>query len=189
MTPSHILQYPNKSLRKLPRLATRPPTVTTTLSTMPRTPLGPKSANARVLKKRKTSRKELSPHKRSMIEGMHVASIPPCEISRLTEIPYTTVQSTLQLLPSRSKRQSLPRSGRPSKLTKVLKRNIIRYCRQNPKATYATVKRELALDCSHMTIARIVKKQGIKNWLAKKRPILTKEHAKKRYEWCKARKD
>jgi hypothetical protein len=47
----------------------------------------------------------------------------------------------------------------------------------------------LDLDCGFRTIARIVKKQGIKNWLAKKRPILTKEHAKKRYEWCLARKD
>jgi hypothetical protein len=29
------------------------------------------------------------------------------------------------------------------------------------------------------------KKQGIKKWLAKKRPILTEEHAKQRYKWCK----
>jgi len=167
----------------------RPLTVTTTLFTMPCTPLGPKSANACVLKNQKTSKKELSPHKRSMIEGMHLASIPTCEISRLTSIPESTIRSTLKLLPSRVKGKSLPRSGRPSKLDRVIKRNIIWYCRQNPKATYATVIRELALDCSHDTIACIVKKEGIKSWLAKKRPILTKEHTKKCYKWCKARKD
>ena len=40
---------------------------------------------------------------------------------------------------------------------------------------------------SHRTIARIIKKQGIKKWLAKKRPILKDEHAKSRYEWYKER--
>ena len=152
---------------------------------MPRTPLGPKSANACVLKNQKTSKKELSPHKHSMIEGMHLASISTCEISRLTSTPESTIQSTFKLLPSRVKEKSLPRSGRPSKLNKVIKHNIIPYCRQNPKATYATVIRELALDYSHNTIVCIIKKEGIKSWLAKKQPILTKKHAKKCYKYCK----
>jgi hypothetical protein len=116
---------------------------------MQRTPLGPKSANARVLRKNKTSRKELSPHKRSLIEGMYLASIPNCDISRLTQTPESTVRSTVQLLSTRPKGNSLLRSGRPSKIDRVIKRNIIRYCRQNVKATYAKVKQELDLNCSY----------------------------------------
>ena len=116
---------------------------------------------------------------------MHLASISKCKISKLTQIPKSTVHETIQLIPTRPKGNSLKRSGRPPKLDKVLKRNVIRYCRQNVKATYAQVKQELGLDCSVKTIARIVKKQGIKKWLAKKRPILTEEHAKQRYKWCK----
>ena len=145
---------------------------------MQRTPLSSKSANARIFKKRKTSRKELSPHKRAVIEGMHLASISKCKISQLTWVPETTVRETIQLIPARSKGTSLKRSGRPPKLDKVLKQNVIRYCRQNVKATYAQVKQELVLDSSEKTIACIVQKQGIRKWLAKKRPILTEQYAK-----------
>jgi hypothetical protein len=37
-------------------------------------------------------------------------------------------------------------------------------------------------------IVCIVRKQGIKKWLAKKRPILTEQNAKERYKWCKERR-
>jgi len=175
---------------RIARFATRLPNntfFTHHYSAMPRTPLAPKSANARVLKKPKTSRKELSPHKCAIIKGMHLASTPNCEISRLTKTPESTVRATLKLLPARPKGRSRPRSGRPPKLNKVTKRNIIRFVRENVKATYAQVKLELSLDCSEQTIATVVKKMGIKKWMAKKRPILMEEHARKRYKWCKER--
>lgn len=152
-----------------------------------RTPLGPKSANARVFKKSQTPKKDLSPHKRSVIKGMYLASLRNCEIARLTKTPESTVWSTIRLIPSRPKGKSRHRSGRPPKIDRVTKQNIIRYCQHNVKTTYARVKQELALDCSHRTIARIVKKQGIKKWLAKKRPILTEQHTRQRYKWCKER--
>jgi hypothetical protein len=38
-------------------------------------------------------------------------------------------------------------------------------------------------------IKKILKKHGISNWRAKKRPFLIEEVARKRYLWCKARKD
>jgi hypothetical protein len=115
---------------------------------MPCTLLGPKSANAHALKKPKTSRKELSSHKHTIIEGMHLASIPNCKISCLTKVSESTVCATLKLLLAQLKGKSLQRNGRPSKLDKVTKRNIIRFVRQNVKATYAQVKHELSLDCS-----------------------------------------
>ncbi|KAH0543400.1 hypothetical protein FGG08_002258 [Glutinoglossum americanum] len=52
----------------------------------PRTPLGPKSANARVQKKDKTTGIELSPRKRSVIEGLHKAG---CSIKSISEIEHT----------------------------------------------------------------------------------------------------
>jgi hypothetical protein len=89
------LQYPDKSFRKFAHLAMHPLTVPPTLFMMPRTSLSPKSTNVRILKKKKTSKKELLPHKCSMIEGMHLASVPTCEISRLTQIPESTIRSTI----------------------------------------------------------------------------------------------
>jgi transposase len=151
----------------------------------PRTPLGLRSANPRVQKKSKTSKIELSPHKRSVIEGLHKAGCSVKDIVEIEKMPRSTIRDTLKLLTARPKGQSLPRSGRPSTLTRVEKRAIIHFCRENVKATYSEVKQQLQLSCSHRTIARIVRKQGIKKWLAKKRPILTKEMAKARLEWCR----
>jgi transposase len=151
----------------------------------PRTPLGPRSANSRVHKKSKTSKIELSPHKHSVIEGLHKAG---CSIKDIVEIEKgsrSTVRDTLKLLATRPKGQSLPRSRRPSTLTRVEKCAIIRFCYENVKATYSEVKQKLQLSCSLRTIGHIVRKQGIKKWIAKKRPILTKEVAKARLKWCR----
>jgi transposase len=150
----------------------------------PRTPPGPRSANAHVQKKSKVSGIELSPHKRSVIEGLHKAGCSVKSISEIENTPRSTVRDTIKFLDVRPKGQSLSRSGRPPTLTKVEKRSIIRFCRKNVKATYLEVKQQLQLSCSLSTIRRVVRKQGIKKWLAKKRPILTKEAAKARLAWC-----
>jgi transposase len=120
-------------------------------------------ADTRIEKKTKTRRRELSPHRRAMIEGMHLAKLSSREIARLMQIPNSTVRETIKRIPLRSNGQSLPRSGRPPKIDRAAERNILRYCRQNAKVTYAQIKRELALDCDHRTIARLLKKHGIKN--------------------------
>jgi transposase len=146
----------------------------------PRTPLGARSVNARDQKKSNTFRIELSPHKCSVIEELHKAGCSVKDIMEIENTPRSTVRDTLKFLNARPKGQSLPRSGRPSILTRVEKHAIIRFCCENVKATYAEVKQELQLNCSLITIHRIVKKQGIKKWLAKKRPILTKKVAKAR---------
>jgi transposase len=155
----------------------------------PRTPLGPKNANARVQKKAKASGIELSPHKRSVIEGLHKAGCSATSISEIENTPRSTVRDTIKFLSARPKGQSLPRSGRPPTLTRVEKRAIIRFARENVKATYLQIKQELQLNCSLTTIRRVVRKQGIKKWLAKKRPILTKEAAKARLAWCRERRE
>ncbi|KAI9766738.1 MAG: hypothetical protein M1840_006382 [Geoglossum simile] len=128
----------------------------------PCTPLGPASANARVQKKNKTSRLELSPHKRSVIEGLHKAGCFAQRISEIEDTLHSTVCDTVKLLNTRPKGHSLPRSGRPPILTKVEKRSIIRFVHENVKATYAQVKQQLQLNCSYDTIRRIVRKLGIK---------------------------
>jgi transposase len=155
----------------------------------PRTPLGAVSTNARVSKKNKTPRLELSPHKRSVIEGLYKAGCSVQCIAEIENTPPSTIYDTIKQLNTRPKGYSLPCSGRPPILTRVEKRSIIRFVRENVKATYTEVKQELQLNCSLITIRRIVKKQGIKKWLAKKRPILTKEHAKAHLAWCRERRE
>jgi hypothetical protein len=99
-----------------------------------RTPLGPINTNARVQKKSKTPRLELSPHKRSVIEGLHKAGCSVKSISEIEKTPCSTIRDTLKFLDTRPKGHSLPRSGRPPTFTKVEKRSIIYFVCQNVKA-------------------------------------------------------
>jgi transposase len=110
-----------------------------------------------------------------VIEGLHKGGCSVKDIMEIEEIPRSTVRDTLKLFTTRPKGHSLCRSGRPHTLTKGEKHSIIRFCHENVKATYTEVKQRLLLNCSLRTICRIVQKQGIKKWIAKKRPILTKE--------------
>ena len=155
----------------------------------PRTPLGTANTNVHIQKKSKTSKLELSPHKRSMIEGLHKAGCSMQAISKIENTPYSTVRDTLKLLPVRPKGYSLLRSGRTPILNKVEKRAIIRFVRENVKASYLEVKQKLQLSCSISTIRRIVRKMGIKKWLAKKRPVLIKEVVRACLAWCRERKN
>jgi transposase len=127
----------------------------------PRTPLGPRNANARVQKKIKGPGSELSPHKRSVIEGLHKAG---CFISHIVEIektPPSMVRNTIRNLNTRPTGHSLPRPGRPPTLSRVEKHSIIHFIRTKPKTTYFEVRQELQLDCSLRTIGRIAREQGI----------------------------
>jgi len=128
----------------------------------PRTPLGPKNANARVQKKAKTSGIELSLHKRSVIEGLHKAGCSAKSISEIENMPRSTVRDTIKFLNLRPKEQSLPHSEHPPTLTRAEKPSIIYFCHENVKVTYLKIKQKLQLSCSLSTIHRIVKKQGIK---------------------------
>jgi hypothetical protein len=144
----------------------------------PRTPLGSKSTNPCIQKKNKTSKIELSPHKCSVIKGLHKAGCSVKNIMEIENTPRSTVHDTVKLFTTRPKGHSLPRSRCPSTLTRVEKRAIIRFCHENVKATYNKVKQQLQLSCSLRTIACVVRKQGIKKWIVKKWLILTKEMAR-----------
>ena len=50
------------------------------------------------------------------------------------------------------------------------------------------LKSEAAISRSNATLYRILRNEGITNWICKKRPYLSEEVAKKRYEWVQARK-
>jgi len=58
---------------------------------------------------------------------------------------------------------------------------ILRIVRSNPKITYAVLKLEAGVKVYKSTLYRLLKEEGITNWLAKKRPLLTPEVVKKRF--------
>lgn len=57
--------------------------------------------------------------------------------------------------------ETLPRSGRPSKLTERDARVILREVRREPTQTYKTIMDRLGFDVSQATVYRLLKKHGI----------------------------
>ena len=76
------------------------------------------------------------------------------------------------------------RSGRPGVLSDCDRRQIIKYARINPRLTYTQLGTEARVLCGQSTLYRTLENYGFTNWLAKKRPLLTPEVAKKRLDWC-----
>lgn len=94
-----------------------------------RTPLAPCDGNRGI-------NKELKPILRAQISMGKAVGFTHEQIGALPFLTPATVSTTLQRNPLRNDFKSLPRSGRPSTLTRHDKRLILRIIRKNPKITY-----------------------------------------------------
>ena len=149
---------------------------------MLRTPLGPHSGNSR-------RGPELTPYQRGKIIGAASLGRTPTQIAEVENWPISTIKSTIELDPERNDGQSKSRSGRPKLYNDRDERSILRQVRLFPKCTYADVRNACAITLCDSTLKTILKKFGITNWRAKRRPELTEEVAAKRLAWCLVRKD
>jgi hypothetical protein len=132
-----------------------------------------------------SQRREYTDFERGTVYGLHLAGKSEREIHALTKIPKSSVHDILQN-PQPDKNA---RTGRPKKLSKRSERLILRTVKLSPKISYTKLKKRCQLDVSDDTIRRLLHDHNIKKWLAKKRPKLTNEYAKKRFEWAVAYKD
>lgn len=80
---------------------------------------------------------------------------------------------------------SLPRTGRPQKLTHRERRYIIRLVRRRPKIAYKALVSEIDTKVSHRTIRRVLRQHNLRKWRSMKRIKLTKEGAKERLSFAK----
>jgi len=147
-----------------------------------RTPLASISGNRR-------RHGELSPYERGFIAGQVAAGASKTSIASSLSCHRNTIDYTLQKSTSRENGESLPRSGQPKSYTERDERSILRIIRTNPKITLKKLKEEVEGDFSRWTLARIFDKYNIKKWMAAKRLMLKKEHAKLRLQWAKDRID
>jgi hypothetical protein len=66
----------------------------------------------------------------------------------------------------------------------VFERNLLRFVRINPKATYQKVCDTLDTTLANRTLCGILTKHSITSWRAKKRLFLQKEYVKRSQFWC-----
>ncbi len=123
---------------------------------MLRTPLAQISGNH-------VRRTELTPYQRGVIIGAHSAGASPGRISKLSNLPDSTVRTTLKKAAEREDGQSRPRSGRPAMLSARDTRHLIRIARVNPRISYKELKIQAGLACSRTTIYRALKSYELIN--------------------------
>jgi hypothetical protein len=120
---------------------------------------------------------ELSAYVRSSITSIATVGTSQRQISRILGILRTTIQDTIHLIDARDVNKSLPRSGCPRAYTDRDERHVLYIIRREPKIRWRCLRLSLPLDISLSTFKRLVRKYGIRKWLAKKRPELTEHHA------------
>jgi hypothetical protein len=146
-----------------------------------RTPLGSISGN-------RPRGLEISPYIRGQIKGQANRGATQASIAKDLNLVKSIVQYTLQQDELRNNGQSLPRKPRGKSYTDSEERLLLRHIHLNPKDTYKQVITACNLSCKPTTVKKILKKHGISNWRAKKRPELTEAHALARLAWCLVRK-
>ena len=145
---------------------------------MQRAPLTPIDSNRR-------PGSQLSNDLKSVLYGRALAGQTTSEIARAESLDRRTVQAALRRVRICGVVTAAPRSGRLRKHNERDDRIILRTARVMPKITYAKLKSEVGLDLSRSTYNRILRKNGITNWLAKKRPLLHTTHARLRLAFAR----
>jgi len=130
-------------------------------------------------------RQPLTPFLRGYIEKGSVNNESPADIAIELNIPRSTVYRTLQFNYLRVNGETLPRSDRPTLISSIDERNILRLIRVDPRLRYLEIREALLSTYSDDTLLRLLKRHGITNWRAKRRPLLTPDVAKKRLKWAK----
>ena len=154
---------------------------------MPRQPLGQISGNSNY-RGGIEGRFELTSNWRSHIVGRAAGGQATKAISQDLNIASSTIQNTIDQAASRFDNKSLHRSSRPNIVSDSLRCRLLREVRANPKIRYRELRLNLGLHgkaISRSSLYRELKKEGITNWLAKKRPALTPEIAAKRLQFAK----
>ena len=118
--------------------------------------LGPRDLN-------RDYRQELSPQLRTGIVAYKDAGLSAAEIARRTNLPSSTIKTTLERVPKRSNQQSKPRAGSPPILTPYARRLILRLVRAILKIKYSEICIQTRLEVSKSTFYRLLKKEGTKN--------------------------
>jgi len=144
---------------------------------MIRSPLGPISSN-------RVHKQEYTPYQRGLIHGAISGGLTPSKVQRLHEISESSIRGICNVVVWQHHDESIRRSGRPKKLSLRDERHIIRVVRLDPKITYKNLLARTRVDIFAKTVYRLLKEEGIINWLCKKRPLLTPEVAGKRYAWA-----
>ena len=113
------------------------------------------------------------------IFGRVCAGESQAEVARTKNLGESTIRAVVRRVNTRRTTANAPQSGRPRITNDRDRRRIIQLVRQNPLWTYSKLQYVSGLQISRSTFhfQRVLKENGIQNWIAKARPALTMGHA------------
>lgn len=131
---------------------------------------------------------ELSDDVRKSIVKLHREGNGYRKISKRFDIPISTVGDTIRRWKSFQSTASLPRSGRPSKISARSARNLVRQVQKNPRLTRSELQKHLEIagtQVSKNTIRTALRKHGLHSRSPRKTPLLKPVHVENRLNYAK----
>ncbi|RDW79716.1 hypothetical protein BP6252_04354 [Coleophoma cylindrospora] len=135
------------------------------------------SGNARIINGK---RRELTSEERAAIITGRQAGVPRNVLATDFHCSPSTINRTLARFYNHQSLSSLPRSGRPEKLTQAEKRYIRCMVKRHSRMTWKALILDSPQKVCKNTLRRILGKHFRRKWRAVKRIQLTKAHAKER---------
>uniref|UniRef100_A0AAR2JP33 Transposase Tc1-like domain-containing protein n=4 Tax=Pygocentrus nattereri TaxID=42514 RepID=A0AAR2JP33_PYGNA len=132
--------------------------------------------------------KELSVDLRDKIVSRHKSGEGYRKITAALKVPMSTVASIIRKWKKFGTTRTLPRAGRPSKLSDRGRRALVREVTKNPMITLSELQRssvERGEPCRRTTISAAIHQSGLYGRVARRKPLLSKRHKAARLEFAK----
>ena len=132
--------------------------------------------------------KELSQDLRERIVKKHLGGYGYKKISKSLSVPQSTIRNIVKKYQKRKTVATLPRSGRPAKLSPRTRAKLVRDATVNPSVTLKALQEsatELGTPVHQSTISRTLHKANLFGRVARKKPFLKESHRKARLEFAR----
>ncbi len=132
--------------------------------------------------------KELPEELRDRIVARHRSGQGYKKYSAALKVPKSTVASIILKWNMFGTTRTLPRAGRPAKLSFWGRRALVREVKKNPKITVAELQRcirKMGESCRKSTITAALHQSGLYGRVAQRKPLLSARHMKARMEFAK----
>uniref|UniRef100_A0A8C4T2K1 Transposase Tc1-like domain-containing protein n=1 Tax=Erpetoichthys calabaricus TaxID=27687 RepID=A0A8C4T2K1_ERPCA len=132
--------------------------------------------------------KELSVDLRDRIVSRHKSGEGYRNISAALKVPMSTVASIIRKWKKFKTTRTLPRAGRPSKLSDRGRRALVREVTKKPMVTLSELQRssvERGKPSRRTTISAAIHQSGLYGRVARRKPLLSKRHMAAHLEFAK----
>lgn len=137
--------------------------------------------------------KELTDFERGEIVGLFKGGFSHRKIAEILGIPKSTVGEVIKKYNEQGLTTTALRSGRPKILSERDNRHLVKIAKENRSNTLEELtdnfNTSMAISVSKRTVQRTLHKEGYSGHAAKKKPFISEKNRKKRYGWCRMRKN